>query len=453
LAEDLASQCDVTTAGVELSELERIVRSFPELSASKERLTWDGLRQLDGVAILLVNNNHYITVDTREKTIWGHAKVRVYDWKKPARWWARKDMELVWRGEALAIRRQVGHAPEIVSGPLAAWETCFIDRGVVRETMVEPYRFAFRNAGNEVLIIDEIRRSCRCADVRASSMRLAPGESGYIEASVNLTGQVGYFDHHLVVISNDVSNPAVFLRLAGGVPRKHVLSAEVVRLEDLPRGGKVKFELYACDPGFDGFRIREATFTLRGNLDMGEHLVCAISYELVGKEAQRLGKLTGYQLKPEDHIIHLEFEAAKSCPIGHLQGNIDVVIDAGDATATHTVAIEGAVVPDVYSIPDVALIMLGHGGAGSAVLRLHKHSQQSFRITKTWTDGKIPLEIERRGVLEDKSHSFSISASMPDGDFGEVPLESAVFFETRDGTVLRVPVVVFTLPHLGRSPD
>lgn len=444
----LASQCKISPEGITLRELGRVAKSIQEIKSRTDRLSWDDLKSLDGTAVLFVNNDHFVAVDPRETLSSGNAKsaVRIYDENKPAQWMIRKELEKIWKGKALTIER-VRPSPQQVAGPYIEWDECFIDKGILESSSIVQYAFSFRNVGSSDLTIDSVKKSCGCAKYTLTTNRLAPGQAGIIEASVDLHGKKGYFSNNLAVKTNDTANPLSVLRMAVGVRKEHVLSTQMIRLTDLPKSGKVTGEFYASDPGFGGLEIRDVFFEPASGQEISKHLTCSITRSLLGDDVQRVAKLFGYQGEPEDYVIRIELEASEKCPVGRFQGEVSVVAEVDDAISTHIVAIKGTVIQDVYSVPGVALITLDGEGAGSATIQLRSHANHDFQIVETWVDSRTPAKIERADRPQAPGGKFILSTLMPAVVAGATPIESAAFFKLHNGTVVSVPIAIFKPPQ------
>ena len=450
---ELASQCEVSSQGVALRELEQVANGIQEAKCRVKHLDWDGLKRLDGAAVLFVKGDHFVAADPREMPPGGRAKstsLRIYDEGRPARWLTREELRKIWRGKTLVIERRRPSLRQ-AAGPRIEWDKCFIDKGVLKANSINRYAFAFRNVGNSDLTIDSIKKSCGCAKYTLTSKRLAPGQTGVIEAEVDLHGNEGYFLYHLVVKTNDATRPLSILRMAGGVRKARVLSCQRISLGDLPQDGKATREFYASDAGFDGLKIRDVSFVPTAGLDISKHLTCSMTYDLLGDDVQRVARVSGYRGKPEDYVIRFTLEVSEKCPARRFQGVAIIVAEADDAISTHTVMIKGAVVQDVHPVPSVALIALDGEGAGSATIQLQSHAKHDFQIVETWSDSRIPVRIERAEGPQAPGVKFILSALMPDVVTGTMPIESAAFFKLHNGTVVCAPIAIIKPPRRVRD--
>lgn len=447
---EIASHCRVTPYGVALTDLERAAADLPTVSAAATKLDWDGLKAVDGAAVLFVKGNHYVATDPREAPPDGAAAaaVRIYDREVPARWYSREELEKIWSGEALVVTKRPT-PPDVPDAARAAWDECYIDKGVLKDTATASFSFSLRNEGGEDLAIEGTTASCGCIKHELSAKRIAPGESARIVADVNLNGREGYIQQYVTVKTNDPHRPVSHLRMACGVPRMQPVSSQAIRLEDLPQGGNVRREFAVADTGFNGIKIRDARFLLRQGSRSADGVSCSVSYEMIGDDAKKVSDRIGFPASPGDYLIRLSFNADDACPAGPFEGDVVVTVEAGDSVVKHNVDIQGTIVQDVYSVPQMALIALGPDpeSVGSAVIRLHSRANRKVAVTKAWSDGALPLEIRPQEGPKAGKNDYVVSVSMPELPTGTAPSNGTVMFELDENSVVSVPVTVFRPPQ------
>lgn len=76
--------------------------------------------------------------------------------------------------------------------------------------------FAYKNIGNEPLIITDVNASCGCTKPQWSKSPLMPGKTGKIVVKYN-TQIIGAFRKNIVVHSNAANTPNVVLKVKGYV--------------------------------------------------------------------------------------------------------------------------------------------------------------------------------------------------------------------------------------------
>lgn len=103
-------------------------------------------------------------------------------------------------------------------GPEIKFESTVHDYGTISQGSDGNCVFKFKNTGNEVLVISDVRKSCGCTTPTWSKEPILPGQSGEIKIGYN-TANIGNFSKTITVISNAVS-ATVTLTIKGNVIAK-----------------------------------------------------------------------------------------------------------------------------------------------------------------------------------------------------------------------------------------
>jgi hypothetical protein len=103
-------------------------------------------------------------------------------------------------------------------GPEIKFDKMVHDYGTITQGGDGSCVFKFKNVGNEVLIISDVRKSCGCTTPTWSKEPILPGQSGEIKVGYNTTN-IGQFSKTITVISNAVS-ATVTLTIKGTVVAK-----------------------------------------------------------------------------------------------------------------------------------------------------------------------------------------------------------------------------------------
>ena len=91
------------------------------------------------------------------------------------------------------------------------------DFGDIQENLGEvTHNFVFRNAGNEPLVISNVRTSCGCTVPEYSELPIAPGDTGCVKITFNPAGRPGKFSKPIYVQSNTTPERTI-LRIIGNV--------------------------------------------------------------------------------------------------------------------------------------------------------------------------------------------------------------------------------------------
>lgn len=103
-------------------------------------------------------------------------------------------------------------------GPEIKFDKTEHDYGTITQGADGSCVFKFKNVGNEVLVISDVRKSCGCTTPTWSKEPILPGQSGEIKIGYN-TSNIGNFSKTITVISN-ATNATVTLTIKGNVIAK-----------------------------------------------------------------------------------------------------------------------------------------------------------------------------------------------------------------------------------------
>ena len=113
-------------------------------------------------------------------------------------------------------------APQMVA------EQLNYDFGEVLQGGKVDYTFRFRNAGDAVLEVGNVRSSCGCTAALLSARRIAPGDIGELQATFDSTRFRGAVSKVISLDSNDPLHPQISFSLFGKVKVEFVLNPERV---------------------------------------------------------------------------------------------------------------------------------------------------------------------------------------------------------------------------------
>ncbi|MCH2107659.1 MAG: DUF1573 domain-containing protein, partial [Planctomycetes bacterium] len=140
-------------------------------------------------------------------------------------------------GSAPAPRPTPAPAPmprPTTAGPKLGFDAVRHDFGKVDDTVEYKYGFTFRNDGNEVLEIIEVKPSCGCTTTELEKMTYAPGEEGAIELVFHPKGY-GPQTKTITVKSNSKGNERITLYINCDVTPFVQFEPRSVRFEEVPR--------------------------------------------------------------------------------------------------------------------------------------------------------------------------------------------------------------------------
>lgn len=101
------------------------------------------------------------------------------------------------------------------------------DFGVIKEVDgIKSGKFIVKNAGNQPLLITGVRPSCGCTVSKYTTEEIAPGQTGYIEATFDPANRPGPFNKSISVTSNDPLQPTAVIFIKGDVIKRPPTKAD-----------------------------------------------------------------------------------------------------------------------------------------------------------------------------------------------------------------------------------
>ena len=97
------------------------------------------------------------------------------------------------------------HVQSVVLSAAIEWDATSYDFGVITQGEPVSHRFEFTNVGDKSIIISDVKASCGCTATAYTQEEVAPGETGFVEATYN-AAKKGVFVKTLTVLTNDESS-------------------------------------------------------------------------------------------------------------------------------------------------------------------------------------------------------------------------------------------------------
>lgn len=108
-------------------------------------------------------------------------------------------------------------APDTQAEPRIVFPELSGNLGKMLSGSFAEHRFAFRNEGDQLLLITDTKASCGCTQVTPSERNVPPGKSGEILVVFDSHWFSGMVEKHVEVHTNDPRNPVVTLTLEADV--------------------------------------------------------------------------------------------------------------------------------------------------------------------------------------------------------------------------------------------
>lgn len=119
----------------------------------------------------------------------------------------------------------------LVAGVVRAglvWEREDVVVPLAKGETVARARFGFRNAGDRVVVISQLRPGCHCLTATAAVTQVAPGGSGQVDVAVDTTGREGRMTRDLLVYTDDQPDRPTGLRVTVEIPEPVALETKLV---------------------------------------------------------------------------------------------------------------------------------------------------------------------------------------------------------------------------------
>jgi hypothetical protein len=127
-----------------------------------------------------------------------------------------------------------GSVVSAAAGPQLAPEQLNYGFGEIVQGEQVEYVFRFRNAGDQLLEVGNVRSSCGCTAALLSATRIAPGDMGELKTTFDSTRFKGAINKIVTIDSNDPKYPQISFGLHGNV------KAELLMQPERVNWGKVK---------------------------------------------------------------------------------------------------------------------------------------------------------------------------------------------------------------------
>lgn len=109
---------------------------------------------------------------------------------------------------------------DTTGAPKIFFDRLFHNFGKIEEGKIFETTFTFKNIGQGVLEIVDIKSTCGCTAAIPKKRKIKPNETGEVIVEFNSTNLTGLITRYITVRSNDPSNPEIYLTVQADVYRK-----------------------------------------------------------------------------------------------------------------------------------------------------------------------------------------------------------------------------------------
>jgi hypothetical protein len=135
------------------------------------------------------------------------------------------------------------------------------DFGKTTEGELLKHVFSFTNKGTGALEILNVEAACGCTSTLLSAKRIAPGQTGQIEAAVKTEGNSGRIEKSITVSTNDPRQPQIVLKLVATVEPEFNVSERSIYFGSVPKGKEVVREVEVRIPPEKAVKVLSAEST------------------------------------------------------------------------------------------------------------------------------------------------------------------------------------------------
>lgn len=192
-----------------------------------------------------------------------------------------------------------GAAPQIVI------ESLNHDFGDIIQGDKLTHVFRFRNAGDAVLQISNVRSSCGCTGALLSASRLSPGDLGELRLTFDSTNFKGAIQKTVSVDSNDPAHPQINFALQGNVKAEILLEPERVNWGRVQKGSLLSSSLTLTNVGSATIRLQSPTVTSPDIQAILDELILPpgkqVKLQITAKFSEQKTRIRGYVIIATDY--------------------------------------------------------------------------------------------------------------------------------------------------------
>ncbi|MFG0286366.1 MAG: DUF1573 domain-containing protein [Phycisphaerales bacterium JB039] len=172
--------------------------------------------------------------------------------------------------------------------------------GRILDTDPVTTEFAFRNTGDDTLVIYDIHSTCGCTAADLDKLQYAPGEGAVLPVTFKPKGKMGPSHQRVTIRTNDPVNPVTVLTISATVERVVYAEPALANMGAVHKGG-TQDQLISVYGRTSDFEVTDITV-------IGSEFFTA---DIIGTEAE---EIDGETLRRTDIVVSLKPGAAP----GHL---------------------------------------------------------------------------------------------------------------------------------------
>jgi hypothetical protein len=195
--------------------------------------------------------------------------------------------------------------PSVWAAPAIGTDSVNYDFGEILQGDQVEYVFRFRNVGDEVLQVGNVRSSCGCTAALLSATRIAPGEIGELRTTFDSERFKGGIHKTIVFDTNDPRHPQVTFAISGNVKAELLVEPERLNWRKVTRETRLEKTVKIINRGSTSINLQSPKVTNRAisaqlsgrQLDPGDQLEVKVTAEF----PQRKDRISGYVIIDTDY--------------------------------------------------------------------------------------------------------------------------------------------------------
>ncbi len=201
--------------------------------------------------------------------------------------------------------------------PTIKFTSLTFDYGILKEEDgKKECTFEFTNAGNDDLLLTNVRASCGCTTSDFTRTPVKPGKKGYVKATYDPANRPGVFNKSLTVVTNDPNNENITIFIKGDVTPKPKTKLDEYPLEQ----GRLRFVTNHLSLYLTNAQTKTDTFRIYNN----SNVVMEFNFESVPAHITSI-KAVPEKLKPlKEGVIIISYDAAKKNDFGYIYDRINM---------------------------------------------------------------------------------------------------------------------------------
>jgi hypothetical protein len=439
------------------------------LEAKGMRVNYEALLRLKSPAIAFVNNNHFLVVEGAIDD-----KIRIWDYPKIPILTTQNRFEKNWNGEVLVISKPLTQGSRFTrispESPVIRFDSEMYDFGDIPQDQEVEHLFKLTNEGSKTLEILKIQPSCSCISTYIKGNEIQSGKSREINLVYNSIGRTGQDFHTVIIQTNELHKPFVYLTIAANVKREYRISPPKLYFDSIPQSTEGKQYLTFFDLTKTNLKITRVKASHK-------HIIAKIL------PLQNLPSAPGTQNNLKIGMV--EVLILPGLPIGVFKEKLIIYINSKTAPQV-VVPVEGIITGDIVAFPNKLFFgLIKKGEEFTRTVDIFSVTKKKFIVEKVdykldpsmaeyslcftqinnpekGTYYRLIMKLKALNIRERLESAVKIQTNLPEQStieipiyawFDETPVSLGDISETRRDGLLKIEINYFFSPMCKECPE